>query len=310
MQNTVHPKIRLIRAGNAIDEGLLKQTCAFLESEWGASISYGPEVFNGCSLQDRALLIRSYLSSSDYDTLWTVWGGEGAADLLPYLDKTLPETIPTKQVIGSSDATAILIYLSKFPSVSPIHAPNLGRLPVIKSSASYEVLKSLVCGEPESIVLRHLTPLNLSARSQQALKSTGSTGGNLSLLTISVGDTWEFDAAGKIIFLEDWREKPHVIDRNLKSLARRGKFSKAVAIVVGNVFCELVPTRMDDQVSYLRERLSQFAESLSIPVFETPLIGHGPDNYPVPFRWPAEILAGESPKLIFHRPKSPIKTGL
>jgi muramoyltetrapeptide carboxypeptidase len=302
MQNTVHPKIRLIRAGNAIDEGLLKQTCAFLESEWGASISYGPEVFNGCSRQDRARLIRTYLSSSDYDTLWNVWGGEGAADLLPYLDNTLPDTIPAKQVIGSSDATAILIYLSKFPGVFPIHATNLGRLSVIKSSASYEILRSLVCGEPESIVLKNLAPLNLSARSQQTLQSTGSTGGNLSLLTISVGDTWEFDAADKIVFLEDWREKPHVIDRNLKSLARRGKFSKAVAIVVGNIFCELVPTRLDDHVAYLRGRLNEFAESLSVPVFETPLIGHGPDNYPVPFCWPAEIRVSDSPELVFHRP--------
>ena len=307
MQNTNCPRIRLIRAGNAIDESLLQQLCSGLERDWGVSISFGPEVLNGCSPADRAARLHSYIISPDFDVLWTVWGGEGAADLLPFLGAKFPKDIPPKHLIGSSDATALLLYLANRKGVFPVHAPNFGRLPVITASPSYDLLKRFVRGELDSIVATNLIPLNGLAKGGAPVKSSGSTGGNLSLLTISIGDTWEFDPAGKIVFVEDWREKAHVIDRNLKSLSRRGKFSDAAALILGNIFCQLQPTRGTDpeeQTSYLRERVSEFANALPIPVFETDVIGHGPDNLPIPFHWTAEITGTDPVHLTLRNPKT------
>ena len=298
----VTPRIRLIRLGSAVDQTVLESACKFLREEWPVSVSYGRETFSECSLPERVEHLLSYCRSTEYDWLWAIRGGEGTADLLPLLGEQLRqgEDLPTKQLIGSSDATPLLIYLSESSRIRPVHGPNIGQFYKIRSSASAKVIKSLIFNETTSVTLKPLKPLNQLAKSNATLTAKGSIGGNLSLLSISIGDVWEFDATSKLLFLEDWQEKPHVIDRNLKSLERRGKFAGAIAILLGDVFRNLVApssASAEDHVDYLRRKLVEFAESLEIPVLETGLVGHGDENFPIPLAWSVELRLGATPEI-------------
>ena len=66
------------------------------------------------------------------------------------------------------------------------------------------------------------------------------TGGNLSVIHISIKDVWEIDTANKIIFLKDCGEKAHKIIRTLKYFSRIGLFYAVKAVIFGDFTCCLL----------------------------------------------------------------------
>ena len=99
------------------------------------------------------------------------------------------------------------------------------------------------------------------------------TGGNLALITSSIGTIWEINTNNKILFLEDVGERGYKVDRMLLQLQQAGKFSDVKAIVFGNF------SSSDRYVNYA---IRNFAENHSnIPCYKTNKIGHGYFNYPI-----------------------------
>ncbi|HHZ01197.1 MAG TPA: LD-carboxypeptidase, partial [Tissierellia bacterium] len=80
----------------------------------------------------------------------------------------------------------------------------------------------------------------------EALKSLNSgqaqgllTGGNLTLLTATLGSKYEIDTKDKILFIEEVGEPVYKLDRMLTSLALAGKFDDCAGIILGSfVKCE------------------------------------------------------------------------
>ncbi|MCM3575040.1 LD-carboxypeptidase [Mesobacillus subterraneus] len=67
-------------------------------------------------------------------------------------------------------------------------------------------------------------------------------GGNLSLLSSSMGTPFEIDTEGKILLLEDINEEPLAVDRMLNQLYMAGKLQGAAGILIGD-FNNCVPER-------------------------------------------------------------------
>lgn len=58
-------------------------------------------------------------------------------------------------------------------------------------------------------------------------------GGNLTLVTASLGTPYEIDTKNKILFLEDIDETEHRVDRMLTQLKLAGKLDEAAGILLG-----------------------------------------------------------------------------
>src|SRR5207244_8152828 len=58
-------------------------------------------------------------------------------------------------------------------------------------------------------------------------------GGNLTLISTTMGTPFEIDTRGRILLLEDVDEQPYSIDRMLTQLRLAGKLSSAAGIIFG-----------------------------------------------------------------------------
>jgi muramoyltetrapeptide carboxypeptidase len=110
------------------------------------------------------------------------------------------------------------------------------------------------------------------------------TGGNLSLVTATLGTPFEIDTRGRILFLEDVGEEPYRVDRMLTQLWLSGKLVEAAGVVLGK-FTDCRPS--DYKPGYLNtlsveEVLRTRLEPLKKPCIYGLMIGHIQDNATIP----------------------------
>jgi muramoyltetrapeptide carboxypeptidase len=229
-----------------------------------------------------------YLFDENIGTLWALRGGEGSADLIPHLhkhQKRIAKLAP-KTIISFSDGSALINYFSQtynWPCWHGITALQVqpGYLHASNVKTSLDILL-----KAKPLLIKNLKPLNETAKTNRLIKGK-LTGGNLSLLNISIGDLWEIDTKNKIVFIEEVNEKAHVIIRTLKYLQRIGKFKQAKAILFGDFSFSRQGQTKEQQA--INRALNYFASTCSIPVLQTKQFGHGKYNTPLPLGQQLEI---------------------
>ena len=118
-------------------------------------------------------------------------------------------------------------------------------------------------------------------------EATGAlVGGNLSLLTTTLGTKYEIDTKGKILLLEDIDEQPYRIDSMLNQLKLAGKLDQAAGMVIGD-FANAEPS-MEPSLT-LEEIFQHYLADLSIPVMTGFKIGHCFPHFAVPLGVPATL---------------------
>lgn len=90
------------------------------------------------------------------------------------------------------------------------------------------------------------------------------TGGNLKLITTSIGTKWQLIGNNKILLLEDVDEASYRVERMLLQLQQSGILEGVVAILMGE-FRSDKGTEDQEKISSVRSR---FAQNINIPVFE------------------------------------------
>jgi len=104
-------------------------------------------------------------------------------------------------------------------------------------------------------------------------------GGNLALITSTLGTEYEIDTAGKILLIEDVNEQPYRIDSMLNQLALSGKLAQAAGVVV----CDFAKAEPKGKPSLsLEEVFRHYLGSLSNPVMTGFKIGHCYPHFSVP----------------------------
>ncbi len=288
-------KIALVLTSSAISEAQAQQIARHITQRYGCEVVYGPECFQSASVQQRAAVLLQYLCDDSIDLLWSVRGGEGSADVLPLLAPELPRVAQhkPKYLLGLSDFTAVLVYLSQQLNWPCLHGPGALQLVIDwLDPSSWQVLEQWV--STETLPQLDLKPLNASACTPQTLTAQ-CTGGNLSLLNISIGDIWQVETQDKIVCLEDWHEKGYVVERTLKYFQRIGLFDGVKAVILGDFACGRLAAddaQNQTQLAYLDKVLARFAASLPIPVLQTAHIGHGSANRIVPYITPMTLHLG------------------
>lgn len=203
-------------------------------------------------------------------------GGYGLTRLMPQL-LTLKKPFQKKIFLGFSDGTALHIFLNQFWDWPSIHGPNAIQLS--HNLVSLESITSTIDLLTQGIskyTSPSIIPLNNKAKELPNL--TGKLiGGNLCILTTSLGTSWQTHSHDKILLFEDCNEKGYQIDRMLNHLIQSNFFVNAKAVLLG----DFTEGKEDDGTSTVEKALEGFIETIDIPIFRITNCGHSKNNFPI-----------------------------
>lgn len=197
-------------------------------------------------------------------------GGSGAQRTLAALDWSALQGIAPKLLAGYSDVTAILEAVAVKLGWASLMSPMVATEPSEPYSWGSFVRTLLA---PQRATELHFD----DAVTVVGGRARGVTvGGNLCVLTASLGTDTSWPAAGGILLLEDESEADYKLDRMLTHLHRAGYLSGVAGIITGT-FADCGPQEVVSAI--LAERLS----GLGVPMISWADIGHGGhfQTYPI-----------------------------
>lgn len=179
--------------------------------------------------QARAQDVMDAFTDTSIDGIFCIRGGYGAQRILPLLDFDRIQANP-KWFAGYSDVTALHSMLNDVCGFVTYHTP-MPSTEIRRGLDEYteEYLKKAMFGNltgslPSTSPVQVLSP----GRAEGPL-----VGGNLSLVSSSLGTPYEIRTKGKILFLEDVDEAPYRIDGMLNHLWLAGKLADCAGILLG-----------------------------------------------------------------------------
>ena len=227
-------RVALVDASGPVPEARLAKSVQAVES-----FGLQPVVYDSCRARHGYLAGTDELRARDLtdafldDSLAGVLcirGGYGAHRLLPLLD-IAAIAAHWKPFLGYSDVTALHIAFNNL-GLTSYHAP-------MPSTEWYSEefdpftrngVEEVLFGHPELLQ----NPAGYPARCLQPGVAVGPlVGGNLSLVSASLGTPWALDARDKILFLEDIDEDVYRVDNMLTHLRNAGLFDACRGVVLG-----------------------------------------------------------------------------
>ncbi|MBU5676226.1 LD-carboxypeptidase [Alkaliphilus sp. MSJ-5] len=183
--------------------------------------------------QLRADDLNNMFSNKEIKGIVCLRGGYGAPRILNKIDFELIKANP-KVFVGYSDITALHMAINQISNLVTFHGPMASSdiAEGLDDFSKKEFLRAIMEPQPMGNIL------NPKDKNMQCLvggKARGVIiGGNLSLVTATIGTTYEIDTKGKILFLEEIGEEPYKVDRMLTQLALAGKLKDAAGIILGD----------------------------------------------------------------------------
>ena len=238
----------------------------------------------------RAAAFQQAWEDPDIAGIVAVRGGYGSAQLLPLLDAAALRGA-AKPVLGCSDLTALLVYLTSGCGVVSFHGPMLVNL--ARGAQGYDRSSLLGClsvREP----LGPLRPPGVEVIRRGTARGV-LLGGTLTLLLASLATPFAFAPPdGYVLFLDDVGERPYRIDRMLTQLRQSGLLGAASAVV-----CAEFPGCGDETGRNARSVCTELLADFPGPVLFGFPSGHtrGP-ALTLPFGVTVTVAADASPGLI------------
>lgn len=181
----------------------------------------------------RAYDINAMFADKSIKGIFALRGGYGSQRLLDKLDWDTISLNP-KIFTGYSDITALHIAINQKCNFITFHAPmaavELSRNDIDKFTLNSFIQNISIKNKEQTIKNPKGTPFKVLVEG----KFEGTlTGGNLTLVTSSLGTNYEVQTEGKVLFLEEIGEPPYKIDRMLMQLKNAGKLYNVSGIVLG-----------------------------------------------------------------------------
>lgn len=179
---------------------------------------------------ERAADVMNAFLNPEVDGILCLRGGYGVQRILDRLDLDKIRNHP-KWFGGYSDITALHIVLNQQCDLVTYHCPMPSTEMIEEDFDAYsrEWLEKALFGK-----LTGELPSAVECETLHGGKAMGKLcGGNLSLVSSSLGTAFEVDTRNKILFLEDVGESPYRIDGMLNHLRLAGKLSECVGMIMG-----------------------------------------------------------------------------
>ena len=264
-------------AGPIISRDVFNRGIASLE-RMGFRTRFDDRVFQsyrylaGCDA-DRAGELTQAIEDPSIRAIIALRGGYGSARIIPLLDEDRVRE-NCKIFMGFSDLTTLHLFFNKCGWIT-FHGPM----------AATEALAEISVEHERHLVSLWTDPDYRPTLSFSQLESWSSgtaegvlIGGCLSLVTASLGTSYEIRTEGRILFLEDTGETPYRIDRMVTHLRLAGKLESAVGLLLGH-FSECGSKGGDYSIGdVMRDVLS----GMNIPILANFPAGHIRDNWSLP----------------------------
>jgi muramoyltetrapeptide carboxypeptidase len=260
------------------------------------------EGYLGGTVAERLEDLHGMFRDPEVKGVFAIRGGYGASQLLDLIDYELIRAHP-KVFLGYSDITALHLAIHKLAGLVTFHGPvTLSRFTPYTQEHFRKALFSTepmgrVTNPPDSDPLRPAHTL----RTVRPGRARGPLmGGNLTLISTTMGTPYEIETAGEILFLEDVDEEPYSIDRMLTQLRLAGKLDAAAGVIFGE--CQDCRPR-EFKPSYestlsVGEVVDEILGRLRMPVLSGLTIGHTDDQLTLPLGVRAELDAGKEELII------------
>lgn len=233
--------------------------------------------------QERAEDLMSMFTDPDVAAIVALRGGYGAIRILPYLDyKVIRQH--AKILIGYSDITTLHLAIHKLAGIVTYHGAVA--LSTFNDYSTRYFMNTLTRAAAPGLVdtPSSALPMTFWPDKAPALVKGPLVGGNLTLVTATLGTPYEIDTAGKVLFLEEVGEEPYSLDRMLTQLQQAGKLAAAAAILVDRcVKCKPAEYKpaFDNTLS-VEEIMEDRLSGLGVPVLYGLQIGHVADKPVLP----------------------------
>lgn len=299
--HTLHPSVlrpgdavALVSPAGPVDAAKVDAAVEVLKG-WGLKPKVYPHALGRHSFyagtdEDRLADLNHALADPEIRAVLCNRGGYGLQRIVSQLDMDAVRRDP-KLVTGFSDVTALHGALWSHARLATIHGPvatQLGRGGLFASS----MRQVLMSAEPV-VLTPHPSVPTLSVRTGGRAEGI-LWGGNLSLLSSSVGTPFMPDLTGAILLIEEVGEAPYRVDRMLTHLLNCGILGQLAGIVLGDFSVPSNGSGATAAADVLTERLG----SLGIPVLGGLAVGHGEFNQAVPLGTHATLDADEGTLLV------------
>ncbi len=179
----------------------------------------------------RAGDINSMFADPVIDGILCLRGGYGAARTLPLIDFDCIRRNP-KIFVGYSDVTALHNAINRYGNLVTFHGP-MGDIAGDDEGCALSY-QDLITALTITGCRALCNPPEYGYTTLTGGKATGVlTGGNLTLVSHSLGTPYAPDFAGKILFLEDIGEHTYRVDEMLVHLRQSGAFDQCAGILLG-----------------------------------------------------------------------------
>jgi muramoyltetrapeptide carboxypeptidase len=222
---------------------------------------------------ERAMDLNRALRDPTTDAVWFLRGGYGTMRILDEIDWAALARHP-KALIGFSDNTAVHLAAQRAGVVS-FHGPHPYAAD-FPDFAREELLRVLTVPEPAGVL-----PLPPGGRAETLAGGVAEgplLGGNLSLLSATLGTPYALRPEGAILFIEEVGEHPYRLDRLLSHLRLAGVLSAVAGIAVGGITETPEMEGVPNAAEVVRDALG----GLGIPVATGFPFGHIDDNWTLP----------------------------
>lgn len=262
-------------AGIVYEEKVFEKMEEVLDG-FGLKVKFGDHVrrrhayFSGTDLQRADDLNRMFADES-IDGIMAVRGGWGCARILPHLDFDMISQ-NRKVYCGFSDNTTLHLAFLKYANLVSFHGPNGNSDWTDLTKHSFKEV--IIEGKPAEF--------RSKSRVQQVIEGEAEgrlIGGNLTILTTSLGTPYQPNFEDAILFVEDIGEPVYKVDRMMTHLKHAG----ALEQIKGFVFGRCTDCGHGNMPPFpMREMLREHLEPYQIPAIMNADIGHEPDNFTIP----------------------------
>lgn len=214
--------------------------------------------------------INKMFADPEVDAIFCIRGGDGSSRTMEYLDYDLIRKNP-KIFVGYSDVTNYHLALTKYCDLVTFHGPMVSSN--IIDGLDDETKDSLFAAINGDNVIEYKNPEGYDIKVLKEGKAEGKLiGGNLSLLSASIGTPYEVDTEDSILFIEEVCEPMSKIEKWTYHLRNAGKLKKCKGILLG----QFTKVTNDECPEYDVIRcMTDIFEGLDIPVMYNIQSGHG-----------------------------------
>lgn len=210
-------------------------------------------------------------------------GGYGSARFTDKIDLQLMRENP-KVFWGFSDITFLHTAIRQYANLVTFHGPMLG--PNIGKDTFEELSARMFQQLFQPMELHYSEEISPLETLVGGVAQGELIGGNLSILTKTIGTKFEIDTKGKILLIEDIGEEPARVDGLLNHLRMAGKLEDLAGVVIGD-FANIETKKR--WTLTLDEVLDDYFADFSVPVVKGFKIGHCEPHFSVPLGVPAKL---------------------